>query len=156
MHVCISLDGLADAHLGVAKAATGAARARALAAARAAAEEHAATARALGSADQARIAAEVLADVRAAEGGGAPAPRDEAADTAAPAVVRSAGGATISLEPATRRCYRGGCVHGARAEGVELFKCARCTRVYYCGAACQRAAWPSHRELCVAVAAPAP
>jgi hypothetical protein len=27
-------------------------------------------------------------------------------------------------------------------------KCARCRAAYYCGAACQRADWPRHRDGC--------
>ena len=70
IHIAISLTGLADTHLGLAKAAAGAERARHFAAARAAAEKQAEIARALGSSEQARIAAEVLADVaRAARRG---------------------------------------------------------------------------------------
>ncbi len=150
IHIAMSLAGLADTHLGLAKAAAGAERARHIAAARAAAEEHAEIARALGNSDHARVAAEVLADVCAAEGRVRPAPRDKAADSTAP--VGFASGATASVEPATRRCYNFGCPHNMNPAGVELLKCARCTRVYYCGAACQRAAWPAHKAECVRVA----
>ena len=32
-------------------------------------------------------------------------------------------------------------------------RCAACQRVYYCGAACQRAHWPTHKAFCRLAAA---
>jgi len=36
------------------------------------------------------------------------------------------------------------------ASFAELKKCSRCRAVYFCNAACQRAAWPAHSASCVA------
>jgi hypothetical protein len=143
IHVCLSLSGLADAHLGLAAGARGtAAGARALAAARAAAEEHLALATALKSPEQQRIAREVLADVCKAEGG-ARTLRDPADDSLQPTVFVGGGG-TVTSEPPTHRCYADAC-----AVTANLQVCTRCERVYYCSVACQRASWPAHKPLCV-------
>jgi hypothetical protein len=143
IHVCLSLSGLADAHLGLAAGAKGTdAGRRALAAARGAAEEHLALATALKSPEQQRIAREVLADVAKAEGGARP-PRDPAADSLQPTVFTSGGG-TVTSEPPTRRCFADAC-----AATEDLKVCTRCERVYYCSVACQRASWPEHKPLCV-------
>lgn len=37
-----------------------------------------------------------------------------------------------------------------QAEGWKLKKCARCQTTYYCGAACQRKHWPTHKQTCIA------
>ncbi|CAM9933882.1 unnamed protein product, partial [Heterosigma akashiwo] len=51
-------------------------------------------------------------------------------------------------EPTTcDHCGAPGSVRPRRPQD-KLWTCAGCCRVAYCGAACQRAAWPAHREAC--------
>lgn len=50
----------------------------------------------------------------------------------------------------------GGCAGEKWEQGeVELMLCSRCKGGRYCGARCQRAAWPAHKKLCAAAAAAA-
>ena len=51
-----------------------------------------------------------------------------------------------------RGCANLGCrnVAGACEAGLKARCCSRCMNTRYCGAACQREAWPSHRKVCVA------
>lgn len=49
-------------------------------------------------------------------------------------------------------CNNQGCTLSDRkAERSKLMHCEQCRLVYYCSIECQKAAWPSHREFCVAV-----
>lgn len=41
-------------------------------------------------------------------------------------------------------------VCGKRAIGSPLKRCSRCKQAFYCGAACQRIDWPSHKRSCKA------
>jgi hypothetical protein len=43
--------------------------------------------------------------------------------------------------------WHGDQLHGG-AKGVKLLTCAGCGQAWYCGVACQRAAWPSHKAAC--------
>ena len=43
-------------------------------------------------------------------------------------------------------CGRAQFVHDAK--GPRYQQCGRCRDVYYCGAACQRKAWPEHGRTC--------
>ena len=40
------------------------------------------------------------------------------------------------------------CGKGAKKNGAALKRCATCKHVWYCGAACQNAAWKGHRRTC--------
>ena len=40
------------------------------------------------------------------------------------------------------------CANCGKSVGCKLRACARCKTVRYCGEACQRAAWPMHRQVC--------
>lgn len=37
-----------------------------------------------------------------------------------------------------------------QAQGVKLFRCSKCMRLYYCSRECQVAGWPAHKERCLA------
>lgn len=50
--------------------------------------------------------------------------------------------APSSSPTASKACARCGTKEG------KLLKCSRCTKVYYCGAACQRADWKEHKTTC--------
>ncbi len=50
-------------------------------------------------------------------------------------------------------CQRACAVCGAtEVDGTKLLCCGRCKDAHYCGVACQRAAWPSHKAACAAAA----
>jgi tetratricopeptide (TPR) repeat protein len=41
-------------------------------------------------------------------------------------------------------------VCGQRSDAAKPLRCSRCTLVHYCSAECQAAAWPSHKQTCIA------
>ncbi|KAI9029474.1 hypothetical protein DFJ74DRAFT_703284 [Hyaloraphidium curvatum] len=124
--------------------------------ARAVAEEMLAIAERIGSAEQKRIAKEILADIAKLLGGNAK-PMNAKDDSKESTVLSAEKGATISVEPPTRRCFNPRCPHSTingapvpNADGTErqFLRCSRCKRVYYCGAQCQRQAWAEHKRSC--------
>ena len=146
VHICIGLSGLADAYLGLGQTASDKAEAaKYLTMARAEAERMLAIGGRIGSGEQKRIAKEILADIARAEGK-VPAAHNPDHDTLKKQVYAS--GSCISIEPPTRRCYSNTCPGTYKQE--QLTMCGRCRRVYYCGAVCQRAHWPEHKQFCVA------
>lgn len=49
-------------------------------------------------------------------------------------------------------CYNPRCtLPGRKVERSKLLCCAKCRSVYYCSSECQKAAWPLHKERCIAV-----
>ena len=42
----------------------------------------------------------------------------------------------------------GSCGKGQQETGAPLKACTRCRKAFYCGASCQRAAWPQHKKTC--------
>lgn len=47
----------------------------------------------------------------------------------------------------TRRCFNPSCTKNSAGVG-SLKKCARCQTAMYCGPDCQRAHWPTHKQVC--------
>jgi hypothetical protein len=152
VHVCISLSGLADAHLELGKAAPDAASAAAsFAAAEREAQRHRGIAVSLGLRDQERIAHEILVDIAAARkarglGPGSPPtppPVVEVGKRPAPYIGVSPSGTRITVSRKHSSC------DGPRCSGADAdMRCSNCRRVTYCSKACQRDAWPSHKAAC--------
>jgi hypothetical protein len=154
---CISVSGLADNYLFWARKQGGTAKAEKLRLARREAERMMWIAREIRSAEQERVAREILSEIAALDG--LPAERvDIELNARAEGSVystshRPVGGSasfTVSVEPPTRRCYNPSCpLRGAGAAAAELSHCSRCRKVMYCGKECQRAHWSEHKRYCV-------
>lgn len=69
---------------------------------------------------------------------GAPTPRIFWAPWHGPASVPCSHAACVASNPETSEDF------------TKLQRCARCKRAFYCSQECQRAAWPTHRSVCVA------
>ena len=153
VHVCISLSGVADAFLSLAEEGD----VSALAAAEATAQRYAAAAKALGDADQRRIAHEILADIAAErrKAGLPELPRGtpmEAPPRAEDRGVLSAasdtpGGRSASFGVGTR------CSSGCGLAASK--KCSGCGTARYCSADCQKQHWPLHKRACKVIRASA-
>jgi hypothetical protein len=79
---------------------------------------------------------------------GAP-PAAQAARQAAPGADAGVGGGPAGEAAAPRPaklCAACGAQHGP--SGAKLRLCGGCRSLYYCGAECQGAAWPSHKVAC--------
>ena len=148
INVCISLSGLADAHLEAAKVAKsdGELKDSHLTSARAAADEMLTAARQLQNSEQIRIASEILHEIDDMQGTAAVSKTN--VDIAEVPSSSSSSSSTIfnshqthKKESATpsKRCYRIGCPqYRGVEEGTQLYKCGRCREVYYCGVDCQK------------------
>ncbi len=132
IHVCISLGVLADIYLAWKKFDQ----------AKLEAVRFLDTATRINSAEQQRLAREVLQEIAQATGTasecGSAHPHRTKQHT------MSVSDSSFSIEPPTRRCLNTGCL-----KTTDLLRCARCRRVTYCSTACQRAAWPEHKKSCV-------
>ncbi|KAL4440008.1 hypothetical protein ABPG75_003009 [Micractinium tetrahymenae] len=68
----------------------------------------------------------------------------QAAPAAGQPAAAAAGGEAAPARPIKR------CAHCGKQKGpgVQLKLCARCKGPHYCGAECQKAAWPEHKKVC--------
>jgi len=154
VNICITLSNRADNLLLWAKrggdGGTGGTSARELLArARAEATHMLGIAQRLSSADQTRIAREILADVATAEAASPTpvVPRDPSLDSLVPrtSVTRlPGGGVSLVVEPPSSMCIP--C--GAAGAAAPLQMCGVCQRAWYCSVECQRSDWPAHKVTC--------